>query len=155
VTRATVQSSSGLCFSTENPLSTMVSLGFYKEKLGLKNKLKSGAHTPLQRLLPFPFFELVFSSFFVFPSWPNGDRLVLFFLLLAKNSGHCLPKERKVVSSYICFVFLVDRKLHLLRDSCGRIGFMFSSVSPLKSHTAWTTSRDFISAGLQGFDASH
>jgi len=74
---------------------------------------------------------------------------------LQKNSGHCLPKERKVVSSYIWFVFLVDRKLHLLRDSCGRIGSMFSSVSPLKSHTAWITSRDFIAIGLQGFDASH
>jgi hypothetical protein len=84
-----------------------------------------------------------------------GTNCVSDFLLFQKYSGHCLSKERKVVSSYICFVFLVDRKLHLLKDCCGRIGSMFPSVSPLKSHMAWITSHDFIVVGLQGFDASH
>jgi len=97
VTGATVQSRFGLCFSTEKELSfTLVSLGFYKEKLGLKQAEKV-APPPLYRLLPLLFFfgaGLLFLS--VFPSWPNGDKLCLNFpLVCKKNYGHCLPKRKE------------------------------------------------------------
>jgi hypothetical protein len=75
----------------------LVSLGFYKKKIGLKHQLKSGT-SPLSNV----------SFLFIFPSWPNGDKLGLIFLLLAKKSSRrFLPKERKVVSSHICFAFLL------------------------------------------------
>jgi hypothetical protein len=48
VTGAAVQTRFVLCFSTRKGTpSTMVSLCSYKEKPGLKNKLKCGAHTSL------------------------------------------------------------------------------------------------------------
>jgi hypothetical protein len=74
----------------------MVSLGFYKEKLGLKNKLKSGAHPSLTSP-SFSFFQTGLLFLFVFPSWPNGDKLCLSFPLVCKKIlGIAFHKKEKL-----------------------------------------------------------
>lgn len=76
------------------------------------------AHLPLSNVSLLFFLRAGLLFPFVFPSWLNGDNLCLIFPLACKeiSSGHCLPKERKLVSSYFYFVFLVDQKFHFLKN---------------------------------------
>jgi hypothetical protein len=74
----------------------------------LKNKLKSGAHTPLQRLLPF----LFFSFFSWLAEW--GQIGLIFPLACKKYSGHCLPRENELVSSYFCYLLGKSRQFKCL-----------------------------------------
>jgi hypothetical protein len=81
-----------------------VSLGFYKEKIGLRHKLKSGASPPLTS-----------PSFLFFLAGQMGTNWVSFFSCLQKKFWVLPPKERKVVSSYICFAFLLTENFISLK----------------------------------------
>jgi hypothetical protein len=80
----------------------MVCLGFYKEKLGLKNKLNSGAYPSLTSP-SFSFLQVGLLFLFVFPSWPNGDKLCLRFPLISKIFW-TLPFKRKK-SCFFLYLF--------------------------------------------------